>query len=86
MLPAWIVQRVWDDSRRIPYLLVWKNRRDGSVTQAVRVARSIARTTLPEADSVEIKRTDWTIVPAYLAWRRQLALAMLAMPKASSCE
>jgi hypothetical protein len=41
MLPAWIVRRVWDDPRRIPYLLVWKGRRDGEVKEAVRVARFV---------------------------------------------
>ena len=71
MLPAWAVRWVWDDPRRIPYLLIWKNRRDGSVTEALRVARSIPRTRLPEAESVEIKRTDGTAVSIYLAWRRQ---------------
>ena len=43
----------------------------GSVTEAARVACSIVRTTLPEAESVEIKRTDGGAVRAYLAWRWQ---------------
>src|SRR5215470_13703362 len=55
MLPAWAVRMVWDDPRRIPYLLVWKSRHDGSVKDAVRVARSAPRTSLPEAESVQIK-------------------------------
>jgi hypothetical protein len=71
MLPAWIVQRVWDDPRRIPYLLVWKGRRGGDVKEAVRVARFIAQTNLPEADSVRVQRADGSTVPVYLAWRWQ---------------
>ena len=69
LLPAWVVLRVWDDPRRISYLLIWKNRRDGRVTEAVRVTRSTPRTRLPEAESVEIKRTDGTAVSIYLCWR-----------------
>ena len=71
MLPAWIVRRVWDDPRRIPYLLVWKGRRDGEVKEAVRVARFVPQTGLGEADSLRVKRTDGSTVPVYLAWRRQ---------------
>jgi hypothetical protein len=71
MLPAWIVQRVWDDPRRIPYLLIWKDRRDGEMKEAVRVARFVSRAGLPEADSVNVQRTDGSTVPVYLAWRRQ---------------
>jgi hypothetical protein len=69
ILPAWAVRWVWDDPRRIPYLLIWKNRRDGRVTEAVRVARSTPRAGRPEAASVEIKRTDGTAVSIYLCWR-----------------
>jgi hypothetical protein len=71
MLPAWSVQRVWDDPRRIPYLLIWKGRHDGEVKEAVRVARFVPQTGLGEADSLRIKRTDGSNVPIYLAWRRQ---------------
>jgi len=71
MLPAWAVHWVWDDPRRISYLLVWKSCRDGEVKEAVRVARFVPQTNLPEADSVEIKRTDGSTVPVYLAWRWQ---------------
>jgi hypothetical protein len=71
MLPAWIVQRVWDDPRRIPYLLIWKRRHDGEVKEAVRVARFVPQTGLGEAGSLRIKRTDGSNVPIYLAWRRQ---------------
>jgi hypothetical protein len=70
-LPAWAVRWVWEDPRRIPYLLLWKHPRDGVIKDAVRIARPIPRTNLPEADSVEIKRADGSTVPIYLAWRRQ---------------
>ncbi len=71
MLPAWAVRVTLDDPRKIPYLLVWKSRRDGEVKDAVRVARSIPQTGLPEAESVVVKRTDGSTVPTYLAWRWQ---------------
>ena len=71
MLPAWAVRWVWDDPRKIPYLLVWRSRRDDEIKEAVRVARFVPQTNLREAESVEIKRTDGSIVPVYLVWRRQ---------------
>ena len=71
MLPASAVRWVWDDPRRIPYLLVWKSRRDGEIKRAVRVARSVSHTTLHEAESVEIKWTDGGTVRVYLSWRWQ---------------
>ncbi len=71
MLPAWAVREVWEDPRRIPYLLVWKGRFDDQVKEAVRLARAVPKAQLPEADSVEVKRTDGSIVPVYLAWRWQ---------------
>jgi hypothetical protein len=70
-LPAGAVRWVWDDPRRIPYLLVWRDRRSGEVKDAVRVARSVPKTRLYEADSIEVQRSDGSIVPVYLAWRRQ---------------
>jgi hypothetical protein len=41
------------------------------VKDAVRVARSVPKTHLREADSIEVQRIDGSIVPVYLAWRRQ---------------
>ena len=38
-LPAWIMGQVLDDPRKIPYLLVWRSRSDGTAREAVRVAR-----------------------------------------------
>ncbi len=37
-LPAWIVGQVLDDPRKIPYLLVWRSRSDGTAREALRVA------------------------------------------------
>jgi hypothetical protein len=71
ILPAWVVRLVLEDPRKIPYLLVWKSQWDGQIKDAVRVARYVPRTNLHEAESVEIKRTDGSTVPAYLAWRWQ---------------
>jgi hypothetical protein len=71
ILPAWAVHWVWDDPRRIPYLLVWKSSRDGKVEEAVRVGRFAVKTRFQEADAVEARRTDGSAVSIYLVWRRQ---------------
>jgi len=60
-LPAWVVRRVLDDPRKIPYLLVWKSDRDGEIKEAVRVIRLAPPPYLPTADSIEIKRTDGSV-------------------------
>jgi hypothetical protein len=68
MLPAWIVRGIWDDPRRIPYLLIWKGVRDGTVKDALRVIPRRGPTGTP---SVEIKRTDGSSVHVSLVWRPQ---------------
>ena len=70
MLPAWAVRCVWDDPRRIPYLLVWTRCRDGTVKEAVRVVRVIPSPGVTEAPSVEVKRTDGSAVHVNLVWRQ----------------
>lgn len=52
LLPAWAVARMLDDPRKIPYLLLWKNRDDGPVQEAVRVA--------PHSEIEGLGRLDWT--------------------------
>ena len=61
-LPAWVVRQVLVDPRKIPYLLVWNSRQDGTPREAVRVACLDRPTYIPEADSVEVKRTDGSVV------------------------
>jgi hypothetical protein len=61
-LPAWAVRRVLDDPRRIPYLLLWKSPSDGEIKEAVRVVCLGPTPYLPEADSIEVKRTDGSLV------------------------
>lgn len=61
-LPASVVRCVLDDPRKIPYLLIWKNPRDGCVKEAVRVIRLGPPPYLPQADSIEVKRTDGSVV------------------------
>jgi hypothetical protein len=68
MLPACIVRRVWDDPRRIPYLLIWRGVRDGKVKEALRVIPNHGPTGAP---SVKIKRTDGRSVHVSLVWRPQ---------------
>ena len=74
-LLAWTVQRIWDDPRRIPYLLIWRGSHDGKVKEAARIRRGIPGTMpgigIPEGPFVEVKRTDGSIVNVYLVWRGQ---------------
>jgi hypothetical protein len=60
-LPALAVREVLDDPRKIPYLFVWKND-DGEVQEAVRIISLGPPPYLPSADSIEIKRTDGSVV------------------------
>ncbi len=60
-LPAWAVRRVLDDPRKIPYLLLWRSSWDGLIKEAVRVIRLGPPPYLPEADSIEVKRTDGSV-------------------------
>jgi hypothetical protein len=69
MLPAWAVRSVWDDPRNIPYLLVWKGRRDNKIREALRVGPFDSRSNPPEHLSVYVKRTDGSVVRIFLAWR-----------------
>jgi hypothetical protein len=49
---------VSDDPHRIPHLLIWKNRRDGNVVEAVCVARTVRTQAFPKPNRIEIRRTD----------------------------
>jgi hypothetical protein len=62
-LPAWAVAWVLDDPRKIPYLLIWKIRSDGTVKEAARVApyyEAAGRGGPDWTGSFEIKRHDGT--------------------------
>jgi hypothetical protein len=61
MLPAWAMRRVLDDPRKIPYLLIWLSDRDGLPREAVRVANLGPPPYLPQADSIELKRSDGSV-------------------------
>ena len=69
LLPAWAVRMVLDDPREIPYLFIWKGWRDGKVKEAVRLIRRGAVASLAEVDSIELKRTDGSVVSVYLTWQ-----------------
>jgi hypothetical protein len=62
LLPAWAVRRVLCDPRRIPYLLIWKSPSDGEVKEAVRVSDLGSTPYQPEAQSIEVKRSDGSVV------------------------
>jgi hypothetical protein len=64
VIPAWLVRRCLDDPRKIPYLLVWKDERDGgAIKEAVRLAHG------GFSDLVELKRTDESTTVLRLVWR-----------------
>jgi hypothetical protein len=60
-LPAGVVRQALNDPRRIPYLLIWKSRRDGEIKEAVRLTCLGPTPYLPTADSIAIKRTDGSV-------------------------
>jgi hypothetical protein len=35
VIPAWVVRSNLNDPRRMPYLLIWKDERDGEIKKAV---------------------------------------------------
>lgn len=41
VIPVWLVRSNLNDPRKIPYLLVWKDARDGEIKEAVRLARYV---------------------------------------------
>jgi hypothetical protein len=63
MLPAQVVAWMLDDPRKIPYLLFWKSRSNGTAREVVRIA-ACNETNCPDAlywlAGVEIKRHDGT--------------------------
>jgi hypothetical protein len=61
LLPAGAVSRMLGDPRRIPYLLIWRSEYDGEIKEAVRVIRLGPPPYLPEADEIEVKRTDGSV-------------------------
>src|SRR5260370_5892382 len=52
LLPARVVAWMLDDTRKIPYLLIWKSRADGTVKEAARIA--------PYYEAAGRGRPDWT--------------------------
>src|SRR5690242_15915754 len=61
LLPAWAVSQVIHDPRKIAYMLTCRETRDTETKEAVRIIRHGPPPSLPEADSIELKRTDATI-------------------------
>jgi len=62
-LPAWAAAWVLDDPRKIPYLLIWKSRSDGTVKEAARIApyyEAAGRGGPDWTGAFEIKRHDGT--------------------------
>jgi hypothetical protein len=63
LLPAGVVASMLDDTRKIPYLLIWKSRSDGTVKEAARIAPYYAAAGRGGPDwtgALEIKRHDGT--------------------------
>ncbi len=88
ILPAWVVHWVWDDPRRIPYLLVWNNSRDGQVKEAVTGSAFCSEHNTPgsrrsggPANGWEHRASLFGLAKAASRGPR-LVFAMLEMPKA----
>ena len=69
VIPAWIVRSNLYDPRRIPYLLVWKDERDGEIKEAVRLSCHIDPRDPVLAQHVELKRTNGSITVLRIVWR-----------------
>jgi hypothetical protein len=71
VIPAWLVRSNLNDPRRIPYLLVWKDERQGGeIKEAVRLGRYFdphdPHTT---NNHVELKRTDGSVTVLRFVWQ-----------------
>jgi len=70
VIPAWIVRSNLSDPRKTPYLLVWKDARDGEIKEAVRLARYVEPSNSSVTDNyVELKRTDGSATVLRIVWR-----------------
>jgi hypothetical protein len=65
ILPAGAVRWVWDDPRRIPYLMLWLGERDGLVKDAIRVSREVDL----GDEWIDLKRPDGSGIGVYPAWQ-----------------
>ena len=69
VIPAWIVRSNLDDPRKMPYLLVWKDERDGRIMEAVRLTCHVDPYLRSPHRYVEIKRTDESTTVLQIVWR-----------------
>ena len=69
VLRASLVQANFNDPRRIPYLLVWKDESDGHIKEAVRLARHFDPREPAVTHYVELKRTDGSLTILGTVWR-----------------
>lgn len=70
VIPAWLVRRNVDDPRRIPYLLAWKDERDGEIKEVVRLTSYIDQHLGTTLHHIELKRTNGSKTILRLLWRR----------------
>lgn len=70
VIPASIVRSNFDDPRKIPYLLVWKDERHGGdVKEAVRLTCHVDPYLGSPHRYVELKRTDGSPTVLQIVWR-----------------
>ena len=67
-IPAWLVRSNLNDPRRIPYLLVWKDERDGEIKEAVRLACYMIAGA-ERTWAAELKRVDESTTVLRIVWR-----------------
>src|SRR5215472_7226997 len=65
VIPAWLVRSNLNDPRGIPYLLVWKDQRDGEIMEAARLTCCSS----PHSSHVELKRTSGSTTILQIVWR-----------------
>jgi hypothetical protein len=88
VIPAGIVRSNFNDPRKFPYLLVWKDERNGKIKEAVRLARYVdSHDSRATGHRVELKRPDGSTTVLRTVWRmlpRNGARALLLA--CSSCD
>jgi hypothetical protein len=70
VIPAGIARSNLEDPRKIPYLLVWRDERNGKIKEAVRLTRHVDSHDSQATDNfVELKRTDGSLTILRFVWR-----------------
>jgi hypothetical protein len=70
VLPARLVGNCLNDPRKIPYLLIWQDSRDGQIKEAARLARYVdPNDRCARHNHVELRRTDGSVTILRFIWQ-----------------